>query len=427
MTQRRMLSLFIVGVMVYSIVVLATYQAFTKPFPGHNDFLSRWEGARSFWQEGLNPYGDEASLNIQERIYGRAAGATEDPGFFAYPFYTVFLLLPIVYTSYAWASAIWMVLLEAFLIAALILLLDVFRWRPAPLLLGALLLMTLLSYFPARGLILGQPGLFVYFLEVLALWALARRYDRLAGVALVVSTIKPQMGYLLVPLLLLWGLRERRWQFVGSFVLLFAVFMLASFAFLPPWMSDWLGQVSQYTSYTQIGGPVWVIANGPWLTIDPDSGLWFVDGGYGGIIEFVLVGSLYLYMLWTWVALLVQRRSERFLWTVVMTLTITHLVAPRTATPHYVVFFIPLLFYLRLLTTRFFRRRGTLYALLILAALFVQQWAHFLLTVDGVFEHPTIYPVTAIPVFVLLLLTRRWWWNDERNRFAQRDKQKEGA
>jgi hypothetical protein len=413
----RTLVFIAIGLVIFIVTVIATYHYFTKPYPGLNDFMSRWEGARSYWIDGLNPYSNEASLNIQYAIYGRPVTELEDPGYFAYPFYTVFVLLPIVGMSYAWASAIWMVVLEASLLVALILLFDHFQWRPAPIVLGALILFVLLSYFPARGLILGQPGLLVYVLEVAAIWALGRKYDKTAGVLLALSTLKPQMGYLIVPLLGLWGIRQKRWQFVISAVVSFAVLMIVSFVLQPTWLSDWLGQVSSYTSYTQIGGPVWVIANWLWLGINPDTGLWQVNGGYRNTIEFMLAGILYLYMLWTWYVVLLQNKQERFMWTIVMTLTITHLVAPRTASPHFVVFFIPLIFYLRWLTTTYRRKGGSLYGLAILAFFFVQQWAHFLLTVNGEFEHPTIYLPTPILVLVLLIATRQLWWNDVRDRF----------
>jgi hypothetical protein len=197
----------------------------------------------------------------------------------------------------------------------------------------------------------------------------------------------------------------------------FALLMLASFVLQPSWLGDWLEQVSIYTSYTQIGGPVWVISNGLWLGINPQTGLWEVNGGYGNVIEMILSGGLYLYLLWTWFVVLIQGKQERFMWTIMMTLTITHLVAPRTASPHFVVFIIPLIFYLRWLTEAYRRRNGNLYALLILAILFIQGWAHFLLTVAGVFEHPTIYLPTPLVVFVLLIFTRQQWWHDKRDRF----------
>ena len=192
-SRPQLLILTFIALLIFALVTAITHNVLTAPYPGHNDFLSRWEGARSFWQEGLNPYGAEASLNIQQMIYGRAVTETEDPGFFAYPFYTVFLLAPTVTVNYAWASALWMTLLEFLLVGALFLLLDHFKWRPNPILLTLLILWTLLSYFPMRGLLLGQPGHLVYFLEVLAIWALAKNRQNLAGIALAVSTIK-QIG-----------------------------------------------------------------------------------------------------------------------------------------------------------------------------------------------------------------------------------------
>ena len=184
------------------------------------------------------------SANIQQRIYGRMAADDEDPGYFAYPFYTVFVLLPLVFTGYAWASAIWMVALEACLVTATVLLLDLYGWRPRPGLLGVLLLWTLSNYYGARGLLLGQPGLLVYGLHVLALWAFARRRDALAGAALALSTIKPQMGFLLIPFLLLVGLSLRRWRFLAAFAGEGLILLGLSFALVPTWLGDWLAQIA---------------------------------------------------------------------------------------------------------------------------------------------------------------------------------------
>jgi hypothetical protein len=397
MLTRERIQTLIIGIVLCALAVgnvAATHHYLTEPHPGHNDFMSRWEGARSFWRDGLNPYGEKASQNIQQQIYGRAARANEDPGFFAYPFYTVFLIWPLVYTSYAWASAIWMVLLEACLIGALLLLLDLFRWRPPTWLLSLLFLWTLVYYFSARGLLLGQPGLLVYFFEVLTLWALAKRHDQLAGFALALSTIKPQMGFLVVPFLLLWGWRIGCWKFIGSFALVWGGLMLLSFVMVPSWFGDWIEQLRNYPSYTALGAPVWIVMD------------YYL--GLGTVGEWVINALLYGLLLWAWYHVLVRQEMARLDWTIMLTLTITHLAAVRTATPHYVIFTIPLLFYFWL-----FPRRSSLSALsisLILLLLLVIPWLHFLTTVDGEFEHPTIYLPLPLIMLVLLWLTRRWWW-----------------
>jgi len=393
-----------------------THDVLTAPYPGHNDFVSRYIPLRAFWLEGIDPYSDEATARIHAVIYGRPALPNEDPGLFAYPFYILFPLLPLAWLDYPWASAVFMVLLEFLLLAALVMSLGLFRWRPRPLLLATLFLFTLLSYFPMRGLILGQPGLLVYFLEVAALVALARKQDSWAAVALALSTIKPQMGYLFVPALLLLGLGLRRWRFLAAFGLAFGGLMLASFLLAPRWLNDWLAQVALYPSYTALGSPVWILAHYPWLGQDA-AGQWGVRGGFGHLTEAALNLALYVALAWAWWTVIVRRRYERALWAVVLTLVITHLVAPRTATPHFVVFLLPLVFWLREWTTR--QRGATLGATLLLLALALAQWAHFLLTVEGEFEHPSVYLPTPFLVLGLLLATRQRWWDDPHAPFRE--------
>lgn len=378
--------------------VIATHQLLTEPYPGHNDFMSRWEGARSFFIDGLNPYGEEASLNIQQRIYGRPVIDNEDPGYFAYPFYTAFIVAPTVLVDYAWASAIWMVFLEVCLIGALALLLHLFRWQPSPLVLTALILYALFDYYASRGLLLGQPGHVVYVLQIFAIWALYRGHNATAGVALAISTLKPQMGYLLVPFLLLWALRAKRWRFVAGFGVSFAVLMGASFVLEPSWFTDWIAQVRAYPVYTiaaypDTGSPVWIIVQ-HYL-------------GAGDLAEWIISGLVALPVLWAWFQVLVRGRDERFLWAIMLTLLLTHLIALRTATPHFVVFNLAIVFYLKQLH----QRSGALPVIGVIFGLMVISWALFLMTIPGrTHEHPLLFLPLPIALYIVVIFTRRLWW-----------------
>lgn len=387
--RRVGVSVIIALVLVANVVIM--HNQFTAPNPGMNDFLSRWEGARSFWFEGVSPYSDTASLNIQQRIYGRAAVEGEDLGLFAYPMYTVLYVAPVVGLPYAWASAVWMVALEVCLIAGLILLLGVVRWQPRPLMLAALLVFCLLNYFAFRGLILGQPSHVVYLFTALALWSLSRARDALAGVALALSTMKPQMGFLLVPFLLLWGLRAGRWRFVGGFALTFGALLAVSFALQPDWFGAWLGQVRQYPEYTRDGSPVWILFE------------FFL--GWSPVVGYVVRAVLVAWMLWAWWGVLVMRHDERLLWTVAVTLAVTHTAGPRTATPHFVVFTLVLLVQMRLW------RGKPLWNSLLLLALLVIPWLHFLTTIiEPNLENLSVFLPPIMLVILMLLLTRRGWW-----------------
>ena len=385
-------------VAVAALLMIGVYFVYTlksKPYPGANDFYSRWSPTRSFWVDGLNPYGEEASLAIQIGIYGRPVVEGEDPGYFAYPLFTVFLLAPLAPMEYALAEAICLVTLAAALLVALLLLLDLYGWRPRPWLLGLLMLWTLFFYPAARGVLLGQLGLMVYLLEVLTLWALVRGRPVLAGVALALSTLKPQMGFLLVPALLLWGVWERRWRFVGAFTASFGALMALSFLVLPSWLGEWLEQIARYPSYTAIGSPLWVLTRGylPFL------------GPTGEAL--ISVGLLSL-LGWAWL----RRPAHELGWKVSLTLIITHIIALRTATPHFVVFIIPLVFYFKALAEED-RRRGPWVVLLILVTLLVGSWFLFLSTLgwlgSSIIEHPANYIPLPFGMLLVLLLSSRLW------------------
>jgi hypothetical protein len=393
MGWRQFLIVTVVGVLLAGNVII-THNQFTKLNPGMNDFLSRWEGARLFWQEGISPYDDAASLSIQEIIYGRPATADEDLGLFAYPFYTVLYVAPVVWLPYSWASAVWMVFLEVCLVAGLYLLLATIRWRPALMTQVALVSLTLLNYFAFRGLILGQLSHIVFMLTAFALYGLSRGHDGAAGIALALATIKPQMGFLLVPFMLLWALVAGRRRFFFGFVGCFALLMAASFAMVPNWFVAWVEQVRLYPTYTRDGSPVWILFE---FLLE-----WPSYVGY--VVRAVLVGV----MLWAWYSVLVQRREERLLWTIALTLAVTHTAGPRTATPHYMVFWLVLLVYL----ANLLRRRRIVLAACVMAGVMMLPWMHFLTTIiDGNLENLAVFLPPVTVVWLLLIVTREDWWS----------------
>jgi hypothetical protein len=358
--------------------------------------MTPFEATRAFWFDGLNPYGSEATERIQFRIFGGPPRPEQDPGYFSYPLYATYLIVPVANLEYTWASAIWMVALEVSLIGAMILILGLFRWRPPPVFLGMLLLWTLLFYPGGRGLILGQYSHIVFFLQMLTLWGLSRNEDALAGTSLAISTLKPQMGYLLVPFLLLWAYKKHRWQFIYWFAGIFAGLLAVAFAVFPGWFGEWLNRLNLYTSYTP-ASPLSIIA-GDYLGLD--------DVGERGL-RIILYGLT----LWPWALILLKGRDEWLMWTIVWTLTLTQLTAFSSATPHFVTFMIPIVFYVI-----WIKEHGGRYSTLlnsgILLVILITPWVHFLMTVGGVDAEQEASSVqVAMPVIFLAVmwLTRRMW------------------
>lgn len=387
------------------VITIAVRTLVTKPHPGANDFAQRWYGASAFWKTGINPYDPKVSLGAELFLYGAPVGQAPEldqyPGDFLYPFHTALIMAPLTiftydYDGYSWASAIWMVVTATCIVVAFLTLADTYGWRLNPLLVTIGGLWAVTFYYAARGIFLGQPGVVVVCLHLITLWALAKDRDLVAGIVLAISTYKPQLGFLFYPFLLLWALRVRRWRFLSAFVATFGALMLISFVLEPTWLRDWLQQISQYTSYTEIGSPVWVINQ----RLLP----------FGSAGEWIMNAALMVFMLVYWWRVIWLRQYALFDWTAALTLVITHLIALRTATPHYVAYYCVLVFCFRELA-RSNRRTGTWLALGAMLALLVISWAIFLTTRDRSFEHAINYVPLPLGALVVLWLMRQRWWS----------------
>jgi len=388
MTKKKLIKIIasiLLLVLTIALNVSLTHRFFTSRFPGANDFFSRWEGARVFWQRGLSPYSQEATLSIQQGIYGRPARPDEDQCLFAYPFYTVFFLFPFVWVPYSWAQALWMVFLECLILAGLWLCIDLFQWRPPVPLLVLTNLWAILFYHQARAIILGQFAVVVFFFLALSLWAMAKRKDFLGGASLALTTFKPQMVFLNIPFLLLWAAFRKRWLFIGSFVVAMAVLLGLSWAVEPSWFQGFLYQVRAYPTYTAFGSPLWILTS-------------YYFPALGKPVELALTAILLSILGYFWVQAFKVGTDFLFSKALGLTLVITNLIALRTATTNYVVFLIPIVF-LFALTRRYLW--VALGQILSLPAL----WALFALTVKGDFEQPPMFlPLPFLLLAVLLLL-----------------------
>jgi hypothetical protein len=389
--MRRALPWLLIGALLLG-NVLATYWLFTSRYPGANDFASRWAGARAFWNDGVSPYSDEATRQIQLLIYGRPVLPAEeselDPGPFAYPFHTVFLLWPLVALPYPWAEAVWLVILEICLGAGVLLAMRVVGWQPRAGLVAATTAWAFLFYPAARAILLGQFAVPVFAAILLALWSWKTRREILCGISLALATVKPQMVFLLVPLLLAQATGERRGRILVAFFAATGVLVGASCLTEPGWILSFFRQMARYPSYTALGSPIWILTH---LMI-PGLGAWG---------EVALTALVIGYLLWESVQSLRIRSTERLIWAAGVCLIITNLVALRTATTNYVALYLPMMMVFRALE----RQRGGIgWVLLSQAVLLIGMWALFLSTLVGKFEHPLVYlplPIGLLLVFII--------------------------
>jgi hypothetical protein len=401
-STNKALSLLLIAAILIPFIIAVYIVCYQTLHEGSTDFLPRWAGAYVYFEEGISPYDKRVGEISQNAIHGRLAEEGEDQVLFAYPFYMIFHVGPLVLVEYRVAAAIYQVILVLCMLGSLGLTLNLLGWLPSPVNLALLIIWTITSYFAVRGVLLAQPALEAYFLHMLALWGIYRKQDGLAGMALALATIKPQTGYLIVPLLLIWAWRFHHRKLVWYFAGAFGLMMLLSFLMLPSWFGDWMDQVFAYEDYTATYPVAHIVAHS--LPGIPES----IENGAYVLLSIALV----LPILYLWKKTWDGGQESQFLWLYFLTMLVSQMIAPRVATTYYVELY-PVLYITVLILSR---RRQQLLILMGWLAMLIGYWLLHLLTVPDAQEYgqglesPFVYVVFPLMILGLLWYYRAKWW-----------------
>jgi hypothetical protein len=294
-----------------------------------------------------------------------------------------------------------MTLLQAALFLGVWMTLEVLRWRPRPWLLVALMAWALLNYSEARGVILGQFAIFGFLSLAGTLYFLARGQDEAAGALLVLSTIKPTLIFLLIPFLLLWALSRRRWRFMAAFAVVGALLTVVSLLALPSWIGDLIENIRAYPGYTVGQSPVWLLTH-------------VAVPGLGQAGEWLISALLLAWMAGAWwLALRPGPAGDTaFNWTLGVTLVVSNLIVPRSATTNYVLMLVPTLWVFAALDRH--GRLGRLLIVLTMLVSLVGLWWLFAATVAGNQEQAIMYLPWPLALGLLLALGAPWLWSETR-------------
>lgn len=370
----------------------ATWQYFTKRVPGGNDFMAHYSVWQAYLWYDIDPYSDEAALFTQNAIYGRPALPGEDQNRLTYPFYSILLHAPFIFIEFTLARAIYMTLLQAALIIGIGLNLSRLGWKPPVWLLIAIIIWSLVDYPQARGLILGQFAIWAFLSLSATLWLLYRGKDVAAGCVLVLSTMKPSLVYFVIPFLFIWAIWQKRWSFLAGFAGLLGVLVLGSTLIFPPWISGMLFRITHFTDYAIGQNPVEFFT----YQVLP------VLGKPGAmIIDLILIFG----MLATWRPALKVQAGPAFELALGITLVVSNLVVPRTASTNYVMMLIPILWVFSILDQ--YGRKGRAIILALMLASVIGLWALHYATVAVRQEQPVMFVPTPLVLGIALLLCAR--------------------
>lgn len=258
---------------------------------------------------------------------------------------------------------------------------------------SVIILWSLLLYNGTRTVILGQFAGLIFLWLVGSLLALYNGKDVSAAALLALTTIKPQMSFLIIPALLIWGIGQRRWRFLWAFVISMGILAGISFLLSPRWLLSFVEQVMAYPGYTVEGSPIYIVTRIYWSQL-------------GRTVEVLLFVSLVGYLLYHWWQLpRLQIGSSEFLMAICVTLVVTNLLVSRTATTNYVVLYLPILWTLKQIAMKWQWGEWAAAVALVLSA--VGMWWLFLGTISGSAESAVMYLPLPFGLLLILLVARR--------------------
>jgi hypothetical protein len=369
---------------------------FVQSNPGGNDFLVHYVGTRSFLFEGVSPYSDEVALRIQTAAYGHPAQGTEHELRVAYPLYSILLFAPFsIIPDFELARAIWMTVLEISLVGMCFLTFNLVDWKPSLLVQAMVLLFSLVWYHAVRGIVNGNAVILVALLITLVLMLLKHHKDQPAGLLLALTTIKPHLVVLLIPLLLFWGWRSRRGVFLAWFFGSLLVLFSFSWLLIPDWILQNIWEILRYPGYNPAGTLAEALAE--WLPAFETQITWVIA---------ILLGIMLVFE-WSKVG---RGKFNRLTWTAMLTLAASQWIGIQTDPGNFILLFPALILILSVLC-----KKWEIYEIWItggmLGFLLIGLWILFVATIQHAYQ-PIQNPVMFIPVPAFCLVGLYWvkWW-----------------
>jgi hypothetical protein len=298
----------------YSALSAAAYLAYTSHFAAVADFYVFWVATRVALAGG-NPYSQATAELIQATLFGQLQPPAMDQVAFVSPFYHIFLTAPLALLPYSIASSLWLGLMFTSLVGGLALAMRSFAWMPKPLELAALVVASMFTFPAFASAMLGQTTALVFGLVTLVIWAELARRPAIAGSALAIATVKPQLIALILPAMLIWWLARRQWRALAAFAATLTTLIGASLLAFPAWPWEFLAALTRYPTYKDV-------RLGPEYLID-------VSHPLGQALVAGSIGALVVWLLWAWRDA-IKSPDDRFTAAAALTLVMTCVILPQT-------------------------------------------------------------------------------------------------
>ncbi|MEN6621395.1 MAG: glycosyltransferase family 87 protein [Smithella sp.] len=392
---------YVIGVSLVALAIVLFFGnlSFVRGNPGGFDFLAHWQGTRLFITEGIDPYSDSSTSQINALINEQGAADEGDYRFTA-PLYSIILYAPLsLIKNYEIARAIWMTFLECLLVLSGILVLNWTRWKISLSVKALLLIILVFSVPSVTSLLTGNPSIVSFVLLAGAITFLLKRQDEAAGLLLAFSLIKPEMVYLIVLILLIWARVRKRTRLVGCFLGTFALMIGFSMLLIPEWPIAFVQGIINYST----GNPIQVAGTAP-SAIN---------------IRLLIAKNLALIVLlvFEWFAVKIHG-SKRLIWNIAVLLVISQWIGNSVNIEH-TIFIIPALYVGLAFLMEVWKGKVALVSILLPIALFILTWAFSGVIFPGISAvWSTVILTIMTPSVVLVLLYWTRWWVIRSEKFS---------
>ncbi len=362
---------------------------------GGGAFFSGWAGARAVLWQHADPYSIPVVRLTQQLTYGGPAAPGENPYLLTVPFFLLPIYFPFALTaSPSVARGLWLLLGQAALVGTCFLALAVNEAKPRRAFVFFHSLAGVFGLYSVVALIEGAPAILLGLLLVGVLGAYGAGRDELAGALLVLCLFDWEAGGVLVLLILLRVLQERRWNVLAGGAMALIILGVISFLIFPNWLLPFLA-----STLASIRGSFGMTSQ-PGLEI-----LFPNQAARAAQVLSALAVIMLIYEWWTGR----EAGFRRFMWTASLALAVTPLLGFGTSLSNIVV----LLPSVGLICVAAMQRRqhGGLVAAIFLALSFFAPWyvfARWIATGDGGARGLLllVYP----GLIILGLYWTRWWF-----------------
>ena len=358
-------------------------------------FSVQWISIRALITSGISPYSDTVIAEIQNAVRGETGFAPGNLPRFTSPMFSGVVVFPFALIgNKTLAHGLWLTLQLMAIFLSIVLGIKLIAWNPSWYIFFLFLIFSIFSYHVVIPWLEG--GLSVFAALFLVLGFLAINFDRneLAGIALALSTIQPQMVILVLIFTLIWAATRRRKLLILWFFITIIFLSILGLFLVPDWIIQYLRVIYKFQQNFPPGSPGVLIK----ITLP----------GLGTQLSWLIsiVSAIIVLIEW-WLAM--RKDFRWYLWTVCLTIVISQWIGIPTIPGNFIGLILPLILISALFSERW-PRGGQWVAVLISVILFIWEWALFYL--DIISTQPKMQLNLIIPLPLTLLIGLYWvrWW-----------------